>query len=49
MWDMDGNFNDQKFSAMVDKYDMDKKGGVSFREGLKMMRDRRNIYDLFGW
>eukprot|EP01031_Cornospumella_fuschlensis_P025322 gene25322-30576_t len=49
VYDMEGNFNEQKFGAMVDKYDVDKKGGVSFREGLKMMRDRRNIYDFFGW
>lgn len=46
---MEGNFNEEKFSAMMERYDVDKKGGVSFSEGLKMMRDRRNIYDFFGW
>ncbi|ORY76532.1 caleosin [Leucosporidium creatinivorum] len=49
VYDSEGRFVPSAFESLFCKFDKDKKGGLSFREGLRMLRQNRNVADPFGW
>jgi len=48
-YDTEGRFIPHKFEEIFSKYDKDGKGGLTFTEGLKMIRGNRMIADPIGW
>ncbi|GAA5911922.1 uncharacterized protein JCM6883_000735 [Sporobolomyces salmoneus] len=49
VYDSQGRFVSAKFEEIFEKFDKDKKGGLTFIEGLKMIRENRNVLDPIGW
>lgn len=49
VFDSQGRFIPAKFEALFAKFDKGKKGGLTFFEGLMMIRENRNILDPVGW
>ncbi|KAK4703548.1 peroxygenase, partial [Phenoliferia sp. Uapishka_3] len=48
-YDTEGRFVPAKFEAIYAKYDESGKGGLTWMEGLRMIRGNRNIADPIGW
>ncbi|KAL8283238.1 hypothetical protein RQP46_006016 [Phenoliferia psychrophenolica] len=48
-YDSEGRFIPAKFEAIFAKYDKAGKGGLTWTEGLYMIRGNRNIMDPIGW
>eukprot|EP01039_Chlorochromonas_danica_P004823 gene4823-5288_t len=49
LYDIDGNINYDRLNEIIEKYDADRKNGLSFKEGFRMIREHRNIWDPYGW
>ncbi|KAL7423973.1 hypothetical protein Q5752_001558 [Cryptotrichosporon argae] len=47
-YDADGRFLPHKFEEIFTKYDEGDKGGITFREGMRMLQHNRNPLDIFG-
>ncbi|GAA6062181.1 hypothetical protein JCM10212_001345 [Sporobolomyces blumeae] len=48
-YDAQGRFVPAKFEAIFEKFDRGHKGGLTFSEGLAMIRSNRNVMDPVGW
>jgi len=48
-YDTEGRFIPYKFEEIFSKYDKDGKGGLTFMEGMRMIRGNRMIADPTGW
>ncbi|KXS22162.1 caleosin CLO3-2 [Gonapodya prolifera JEL478] len=48
-YDNEGRFVPQKFEEIFSKYDRERKGALTFRELMTMIRAQRNWVDPFGW
>ncbi|GAA5998376.1 hypothetical protein JCM5350_005882 [Sporobolomyces pararoseus] len=49
VYDSQGRFVSAKFEEIFEKFDKKKKGGLTFFEGLGMIRENRNVLDPIGW
>ncbi|GAA6056367.1 hypothetical protein JCM3770_005970 [Rhodotorula araucariae] len=49
VYDIEGRFVPARFEAMFDKHDRGHKGGLTFKDGLRMLHRNRNIADPVGW
>ncbi|GAA5973895.1 hypothetical protein JCM3765_007328, partial [Sporobolomyces pararoseus] len=49
VYDSQGRFVSAKFEEIFEKFDKSKKGGLTFFEGLGMIRENRNVLDPIGW
>ncbi|GAA5971979.1 hypothetical protein JCM3765_000617 [Sporobolomyces pararoseus] len=49
VYDSQGRFVSAKFEEIFEKFDKNKKGGLTFFEGLGMIRENRNVLDPIGW
>jgi peroxygenase len=49
IFDSFGNFCEDKFEEIFQKYDVDKDGALNWREWVHMTEDRRLANDWFGW
>ncbi|GAA6018005.1 hypothetical protein JCM11491_000028 [Sporobolomyces phaffii] len=49
VYDSQGRFVSAKFEEIFEKFDKGKKGGLTFLEGLAMIRENRNVLDPIGW
>ncbi|GAA5855051.1 hypothetical protein JCM3766R1_002006 [Sporobolomyces carnicolor] len=49
VYDSQGRFVSAKFEEIFEKFDTEKKGGLTFIEGLKMIQENRNVLDPIGW
>jgi hypothetical protein len=48
-FDNEGRFVPIRFEEIFSKYDRENKGGITFRDGLRMLRGNRNLWDFVGW
>ncbi|GAA5942975.1 caleosin family protein [Sporobolomyces koalae] len=48
-YDEQGRFSPAKFEEIFHRFDQGDKGGLTFMEGLAMIRENRNVMDPIGW